>query len=124
MRTMSNHTERRKSVGTNGLRNTGGVVTALVLMAALLLLWPGSAFAVDLVVDADTYISAASTNDKSTNFGSNPNLQINSTQTTFMDFDFSSLPCGLTGANIQKATLTAFVSNVATAGTYNIRTVN
>src|SRR6266852_7625779 len=110
----------------NGLvqlrRTTGSLVGAAVLAALLLL--PGSAFAVQAVIDSDTYINSTSTSTKNTNYGGATSLRIASGMTSFLRFDFSTLPGGTTASQVQKATLSFFVSSVTTAGSFDINRVN
>ena len=66
----------------------------------------------------DAYTNSGS---PSTNYGAKTLLDVQSgTQTTFIQFDLSSLPAGFTGANISKATLKVFVNSVTTAGSFNV----
>jgi hypothetical protein len=59
------------------------------------------------------------------NFGAKPLLDIQSaSQTTYIQFDLSSLPSGYTSANITKATLKLYVNSVTTAGSFNVDFVN
>ena len=60
-----------------------------------------------------------------TNFGAKTLLDVESaSQTTFIQFDLSSLPSGYTSANITKATLKLYVNTVTTAGRFNVDFVN
>jgi len=59
------------------------------------------------------------------NFGNSTTLGVESaTQTTFIQFDLSSIPSGYNGSNVAKATLKLYVSAVATAGSFNVDYVN
>jgi hypothetical protein len=49
---------------------------------------------------------------------------VSPSQTTFIAFDLSSIPPGLTGSSISKATLKLYVSSVSTAGSFNVDMVN
>jgi outer membrane lipoprotein-sorting protein len=48
----------------------------------------------------------------------------NNNQRGFVKFDFSTLPTGTTGNSIANAALRLYVSNVGTAGSFNVQTVN
>ena len=93
-------------------RPTGGLAAAAAL--AGLLFAPSSASAVQTIIESDTYLSSASNSAKNQNFGNAVSLRVASNLTSFMRFDFSALPPGTTGANVQKATLGFFVSSVST----------
>src|SRR5262249_12292431 len=85
---------------------------------------PGSAFAVQAVIDSDTYISSATNSNKSQNFGAATSLRVATGMTTFLRFDFSTLPVGTTASQVQKATLSFFVSSVTTAGSFDLNRIN
>jgi len=93
------------------------VLLLLILGARL------SAFA-QITPSQDSYVN---TNSPSTNYGTSPFLNLvssgSSIQTTFLKFDLSSVPAGYTGANIAKATLRLYVSNVTAAGSFNVHLV-
>jgi hypothetical protein len=70
----------------------------------------------------DAYTNAA---DPTTNYGAKPLLDVeNASQTTYIQFDLSSLPASYTSANITKATLKLYVNAVTTAGSFNVDFVN
>src|SRR5439155_246596 len=48
-----------------------------------------------------------------------PNVRVGVKPTAFLRFDFSPLP-SVTGADVQKATLTIFVNHVASAGSFDV----
>src|SRR2546425_7404240 len=101
-----------------GLRTTG-LLTAL-LMAAAPLLRPGLSFAgVGARLSDDAYISS---DNSAANFGTKPGLVIQDpTSISFIKFDLlSTLPSGLTGADVKKATLKVFVNQVSTAGSFQV----
>lgn len=58
------------------------------------------------------------------NFGAATTLNVANTstliQTSYIQFDFSSIPAGFNGDNVAKATLKLFVNSVGTAGTFNV----
>lgn len=74
---------------------------------------------------ADAYTNSA---DLSTNYGTAVTLGVvnsaTSIQTTYIQFDLSSIPAGYTSANIAKATLKLYVNAVTTAGSFNVDYVN
>ena len=73
----------------------------------------------------DAYTSSAASN---TNYGATTTLGVvnsgTSIQTTYIQFDLSSIPSGYTSASVTKATLKVYVNALATAGSFNIDFVN
>src|SRR5271157_553080 len=69
----------------------------------------------------DSYTNTAAT---STNYGAQKLLDVESTQTTFIQFDLSAIPAGYTSADITKASLKLYVNAVTTAGSFNVDYVN
>src|SRR5271166_3792602 len=69
----------------------------------------------------DSYTNTAAT---TTNYGAQKLLDVESTQTTFIQFDLSAIPTGYTGADITKATLKLYVNAVTKAGSFNVDYVN
>ena len=96
---------------------TGFLVAALMALALVSL--PAVASAVQLTIDADTFVNAGSANQ---NNGNNTTLKVSPSLTTFMKFDLTTLPDGLTAADIDKATFTFYVNTVTTQGPINIKT--
>ena len=74
-----------------------------------------------LTPSADSYTSTAT---PTTNYGAKTVLDVESSQTTYIQFDLSAIPVGYTGANITKATLKLYVNAVAKAGSFNVDYVN
>ena len=101
---------------TNGARTTGYGLAAILLGAAALLLCPSRALAVQATLIDDANTSTALPN---ANFGADPNVRVGVKPTAFLRFDFSPLP-SVTGADVQKATLTIFVNHVASAGSFDV----
>jgi hypothetical protein len=99
------------------LRSLGGLVAALLVATAFLGL-PAPAAAVQLSVDGDSYINSGST--KQIN-GTSSSVKVSPTLTGFFRFDITPLPSNITGDDIDKATLTVFMSNVSIQGYVNIR---
>ena len=85
---------------------------------ALLLacLSPLNAQAVLLPVIADTYLAA-------TAVGTSETININSTNTALFNFDLSTLPVGISSADISKASLVVFVKTVPTPGKLQVSPV-
>src|ERR1700681_2968911 len=69
----------------------------------------------------DSYTNTAA---PTTNYGANTLLDVESSQTTYIQFDLSSIPTGYTSADITKATLKLYVHAVTTAGSFNMDYVN
>jgi hypothetical protein len=70
----------------------------------------------------DAYTNTAT---PTTNLGTKPLLDVESaSQTTYIQFDLSSIPAGYTSASIAKATLKLYVNAVTAAGSFNVDYVN
>src|SRR5271157_1556989 len=73
----------------------------------------------------DAYTNSA---DPTINYGAAVTLGVVSStpsiQTTYVQFDLSSIPAGYTSANVAKATLKLYVNAVTTAGSFNVDYVN
>jgi hypothetical protein len=73
----------------------------------------------------DSYTSSTT---PTVNYGTATSLGVvNSTssiQSTYIQFDLSSIPSGYTGSNVAKATLKLYVNSVAKAGSFNVVMVN
>lgn len=71
---------------------------------------------------ADAYTNTAS---PGTNYGAKTLLNVNSpSQTTYIQFDLSSIPAGYSGSSVAKATLKLYVNAVTGAGSFNVDYVN
>jgi hypothetical protein len=92
---------------------------ALVLSLSLLA-W--TAADGQITPSADSYTV---TGDPTTNYGAKTLLDVESpTQTSYIQFNLSSIPSTYTSADITKATLKLYVNAVATAGSFNVDYVN
>ena len=73
----------------------------------------------------DSYTNSAA---NTTNYGAAPTLGLVSSalsiQTTYIQFDLSSVPSGYTSTNVAKATLKLYVNSVSKAGSFNLDFVN
>src|SRR5580704_9960031 len=88
---------------------------AVVLLCAACLMT--NAYA-QLTPSADAYTNTGSS---STNYGPNALLDVVSgSQTTYIQFNLSSIPSGYAGTNVGKATLKLYVNAVNTAGNFNV----
>jgi len=74
-----------------------------------------------LTPTGDSYTNTAT---PTTNYGAKTLLDVESTQTSFIQFNLSSIPSGYTSADITKATLKLYVNAVTTAGSFNVDYVN
>jgi len=75
-----------------------------------------------LTPSADAYTNTAAS---TTNYGANALLDVESgSQTTYIQFNLSSIPAGYASNNIAKATLKLYVNAVTTAGNFNVNYVN
>jgi trimeric autotransporter adhesin len=74
-----------------------------------------------LTPTGDSYTNTAAA---TTNYGAKTLLDVESTQTTFIQFNLESIPSGYTSADITKATLKLYVSAVTKAGSFNVDYIN
>jgi len=100
------------------MTNLNTKLAVLALFTACLLT---GAYA-QLTPSADAYTNTGSS---STNYGANALLYVVSgSETTYIQFNLSSIPAGYTGANVAKATLKLYVNALTTAGNFNVDYVN
>ena len=93
-------------------RLTRGFLLAAWLIVLFL---PGSSFAQSVLVD-DAHTSTAPKLMDS-NFGTNPNLFVNTAGNIYIKFKVSStLPAGTPGSAVERATLKLYLANVTTPG--------
>jgi len=92
---------------------------ARIVISLMLLVTIFSALAqAQITPAADAYTNTAT---PTTNLGTKPVLDVESgSQTTYIQFDLSSIPAGYTSASIAKATLKLYVNAVTTAGSFNV----
>jgi hypothetical protein len=69
----------------------------------------------------DAYTNTAA---PTTNYGAKTLLDVESSQTTYIQFNLSSIPSGYTSADVTKATLKLYVNAATTAGSFNVDYVN
>jgi hypothetical protein len=75
-----------------------------------------------LTPTGDAYTNTA---DPTTNYGAKTLLDVESaSQTTYIQFNLSSIPSSYTGADVTQATLKLYVNAVTTAGSFNVDYVN
>jgi len=74
-----------------------------------------------LTPSQDSYTNTAT---PTANYGAKTLLDVESTQTTFIQFNLESIPSGYTSANITKATLKLYVNAVTKAGSFNVDYIN
>ena len=90
------------------------------LLSLILCAWT-AAYA-QITPSADSYTV---TGDPTTNYGAKTLLDVESpTQTTYIQFNLSSIPTSYTSTDITKATLKLYVNTVTTAGSFNVDYVN
>jgi len=93
-----------------------------VVFAAMLLAFPLGAAAQSAPVTDDTF---AQPNTPAEKEGADPFLVVRGPgSNTYLRFDLSVLPTGVTSANVSKATLRLFVSGVTTPGNFDVFLVN
>ena len=91
---------------------------AVLVLSALGLLTGAYA---QLTPSQDAYTNTAA---PTTNYGDSKLLDVESSQTTYIQFDLSVIPAGYTGSNITKASLKLYVNTVPKAGSFNVDYVN
>jgi hypothetical protein len=89
-------------------------------LLSLILLACTAAFG-QLTPSQDAYTSTAT---PTKNFGAATTLDVESSATTYIQFNLSSIPSGYTSADITQATLKLYVNTVTTAGSFNVDYVN
>lgn len=100
------------------MKSALGFRIPLVLLVLVLAL---SAYA-QITPIGDAYTTTAT---PTKNFGNSTLLDVQSgSQTTYIQFDLSSIPAGYTSSNIAKATLKLYVNAVTTAGSFNVDYIN
>ncbi|MGH8607198.1 MAG: hypothetical protein ACREX9_07225, partial [Gammaproteobacteria bacterium] len=83
-------------------------------MLAVLPLWPTLSFAgVEAVLIDDAYTSSSSPSAK---LGKKKSLLVSGSLRSFLKFNLATLPSGIVGADVEKATLKLFVSKRRRAG--------
>ncbi len=92
----------------------------LASLLSLILLACMAAFG-QLTPSGDSYTNTAAA---TTNYGAKTTLDVESKETTFIQFNLESIPTGYTGSEITKATLKLYVDAVTTAGSFNVDYVN
>src|SRR5260370_38192747 len=94
----------------------------LAVFAAVFLLLPWHAGAQSAPVTDDTFGQASTPSEKE---GAEPFLVVRgSGSNTYLRFDLSVLPTGVTSANVSKAMLRLFVSGVTSPGNFDVFLVN
>ena len=97
---------------------------AVWIALAVALVWPADSFAVQATLTDDSFTVLTGAQSSHVH-GTKTNIHVSSTSTGFLQFDLSTLPAGTTSANIEKATLSLFVTRrtVKAAGSFDIRLV-
>src|SRR5579863_6806734 len=102
------------------MKNLNSQLPFATLVIFTLCLWT-TAYG-QITPSGDAYTNTAT---PTVNLGTKPLLVVESaSQTTYIQFDLSSIPSGYTGASIAKATLKLYVNAVTTAGSFNVDYVN
>src|SRR5208282_3552607 len=89
-------------------------------LLSLILLACTAAFG-QLTPTGDAYTNTAA---MTTNYGAKTLLDVESTQTSFIQFNLASIPSTYTSADVTKATLKLYVNAVTTAGSFNVDYIN
>src|SRR5262252_6980903 len=91
------------------------------IFGALLLVVCLSGLTMAQSVLSDDANTSTLTKDLDANFGTNPNLMVSPTNTTYLKFKLSAtLPTGTLGSDVAKATLKVYVGNVSAPGTIDV----
>ncbi len=106
----------------NLFRNTGNVFILCLLAVAVLLLNSGVSFAAGALLTDDTYTDA---HHAAAQFAVKPHMKVNDSaeQTGYLKFDLSTLPPGVTGDDVEKATLILYVSDIKNEGVFEVRRI-
>ena len=107
----------RREKDWSAMKNLTTRLAALLLSTLCLLT---GAYA-QITPSGDAYTNTAT---PTTNYGAKTLLDVESSQTTYIQFNLSSIPSGYTSADITKATLKVYVNAVTTAGSFNVDFVN
>src|SRR5262245_57154890 len=97
----------------------GNVRASCRILSACASVWLacGAASAAGISVSADTYVSTSS---PGTNYGTATLINVGAGNSALIQFDLSSLPSGLTAANIGKATVTFYVNSASVPGSVDV----
>jgi hypothetical protein len=87
----------------------------------VLMLFAVVAAPAQIAPSGDSYTNTAAL---ATNYGATTLLYVESSETTYIQFNLSSIPASYTGADITQATLKLYVSAVTKAGSFNVDYVN
>jgi collagen type VII alpha len=90
------------------------------LSAAVVAFFTVTASAATVPTTADTYVNSSAT---TTNYGTSTGLAVSSASTALLQFNTGAVPAGVTGANIQRAVLTLFQSQLNTTGSFTANRV-
>src|SRR5271166_3119810 len=103
------------------MKNAKAQLRFVSLLSLSLLAWTTTAAYAQLTPSQDAYTSTAT---PTKNFGAATVLDVESSQTTYIQFNLPSIPAGYTSADITKATLKLYVDAVTAAGSFNVDYVN
>ena len=98
--------------------NSRNKLAMLFSVIVLITLPTSSSAQAVLIDDAQTSTAPKSTD---SNFGTNPNLSVNSAGNVYIKFKLSStLPAGTAGSAIERATLKLYLANVTSPGKLDV----
>jgi hypothetical protein len=104
------------------MKNLKAQLRFVSLPSLVLLAWAMATAAYAQITPlGDAYTNTAT---PTKNFGAATVLDVESSQTTYIQFNLSSIPSGYTSADITQATLKLYVNAVATEGSFNVDYVN
>ena len=94
----------------------------LLVAVAVFLLSSGVSYAAQALLTDDTYTDA---NHASAQYAVKPYVKVNDSaeQTGYLKFDLSTLPPGVTGDDVEKATLILYVTNLKSEGIFEVRRI-
>jgi hypothetical protein len=92
----------------------------LCLCISVFLFNVSGAFALDAILKGDASVNAAHA---SSNYGALSNLYVGNGNTTFLQFDLTTLPAGTLSPQVSHATLIVFVNRVNAAGSVSVAPV-
>ena len=117
-----NPNRERRSFMKKNLQSAGYASLFCLLAIAVLLLSSGVSYAAEALLTDDTYTDV---HHASAQYAVKPYLKVNDSagQTGYLKFDLSTLPLGMTGDDIEKATLILYVSDIKSEGIFEVRRI-
>jgi hypothetical protein len=117
-----NKTSQTKNITECDMKNWKICPSNFFVVSLLLTFFSASSAYGQITPNGDSYTNTAL---PTTNFGTKTLLDVQSaSQTSYIQFDLSSIPAGYTSANVAKASLKLYVNAVNTSGSFNVNFIN